>query len=87
MMMMQVKELTGEILTVIRWFSRWRSQLRRQTLKPFGAVVATATKHLNDAMVTNLVSIQSTLCYVILVKLTAWFIQNATFIKPMYNWQ
>ena len=57
----QVRELTGEMLTVIRWLARWRSQLRRQTLKPFGALVVTATKHLNVAMVTRLGSIQTTL--------------------------
>jgi len=46
-----VKELIGEVTSMIRWFARWRSQLRRQTVKPFGALVATATKHYDDAMV------------------------------------
>ena len=47
-----MKELIGEVLSTIRWFARWRHRLRRQTVKPFGALVATATKHLDDAMVT-----------------------------------
>ena len=43
--------MIGEVTSMIRWFARWRSQLRRQTVKPFGALVATATKHYDDAMV------------------------------------
>jgi len=48
----QVKELIAEMMSMVGWFARWRRRLRIQTAKPFGALVATATKHLDDAMVT-----------------------------------
>lgn len=49
----QVKELIAEMMSMVGWFTRWRRRLRRQTAKPFGALVATATKHLDDTMVTS----------------------------------